>query len=155
MSIAAELIAELKRQNLHVATAESCTGGLLAGAFTDISGASEVFGCGIVSYSNEMKTKLLNVGEDILQEHGAVSAETAVAMAEGVRKLAHADVGLSTTGIAGPGGGSEAKPVGLVYIALADASGTMKKNLFTGNRAEVRQQTVIAVLQMLQQRLMQ
>ena len=154
MNKAAQIIERLASNKLQVATAESCSGGLLAGALTDIPGASEVFGCGIVSYSNEMKIKLLQVSEATLATHGAVSRQTAMEMSQGVRELAGADFGLATTGIAGPGGGSEKKPVGLVYIALSDSQGTIiEKNIFSGNRNDVRQQTVAAVLDMLTQRL--
>lgn len=154
MSGAERIIERLSRNKLQVATAESCTGGLLAGALTAVPGASDVFGCGVVSYSNEMKIKLLKVKEDTLSVHGAVSRETAEEMAQGVRHLAGANFGLATTGIAGPGGGSAAKPVGLVYIALSDARGVIiEKNIFSGDRNEIRKQTVAAVLDMLEQRL--
>ena len=154
MNQAAKIIERVALNKLQIATAESCTGGLLAGAFTDIPGASEVFGCGVVSYSNEMKIKLLRVSAETLAQHGAVSRETAIEMSQGVRSLSGADFGLATTGIAGPGGGTDKKPVGLVYISLSDCRGTIvKKNVFSGNRTAVRQQTVAAVLEMLEQRL--
>lgn len=110
----------LKEKGLTVAVAESCTGGLITDRLTDIPGSSMYLERGLVTYSNRSKTELLGVPEDILQKHGAVSEETARLMAEGVRRLAGTDLGLATTGIAGPDGGSEAKPVGTVFIALAD-----------------------------------
>jgi nicotinamide-nucleotide amidase len=116
------LVTELKARGLTVATAESCTGGLVSKRITEVSGSSAVFGCGVCTYANEMKTKLLGVPEDILAAHGAVSPETAIAMARGVRKLSGADIGVSTTGVAGPDGGTPEKPVGLVYVAVSSES---------------------------------
>lgn len=110
----------LKEQGRTVSVAESCTGGLITDRLTDIPGSSMYLERGLVTYSNRSKTELLGVTEDILQKHGAVSEETARLMAEGVRRLAGSDLGLATTGIAGPDGGSETKPVGTVFIALAD-----------------------------------
>jgi nicotinamide-nucleotide amidase len=114
----------LRRRGRTVAVAESCSGGLLAQRFTSVPGASDYFVGGVVAYANETKTALLGVSEDLLEEHGAVSEPVARAMAEGVRERLAADFGLSTTGISGPAGGSEAKPVGLVCVALAHAEGT-------------------------------
>ncbi len=114
----------LKEKGLTVSVAESCTGGLITDRLTDIPGSSMYLERGLVTYSNRSKTDLLGVPEDILQKHGAVSEETARLMAEGVRKLAGSDLGLATTGIAGPDGGSETKPVGTVFIALADSMET-------------------------------
>jgi nicotinamide-nucleotide amidase len=114
----------LRRRGRTVAVAESCSGGLLAQRFTSVPGASDYFVGGVVAYANETKTALLGVPEDLLEEHGAVSEPVARAMAEGVRERLAADFGLSTTGISGPAGGSEAKPVGLVCVALAHAEGT-------------------------------
>jgi nicotinamide-nucleotide amidase len=114
----------LRRRGCTVAVAESCSGGLLAQRFTSVPGASDYFVGGVVAYANETKTALLGVPEDLLEEHGAVSEPVARAMAEGVRERLAADFGLSTTGISGPAGGSEAKPVGLVCVALAHAEGT-------------------------------
>jgi len=109
----------LKERGLKIAVAESCTGGLISSRITDISGASDYFEAGITTYSNESKIRLLNVPEDIIDRYGAVSEETAKAMAEGVKKTVHADIGVSVTGIAGPTGGTEGKPVGTVFIGLA------------------------------------
>ena len=113
------IVCELKRRGLTLTTAESCTGGLLADRVTDVSGASEVFHEGFVTYSNKAKSELLGVSAELIERHGAVSAEVARAMAEGAKNRAQADFALALTGIAGPGGGSAEKPVGLVHIALA------------------------------------
>ena len=107
-----------------LATAESCTGGYISKCVTEVSGSSGMFECGVCSYANRIKTKVLGVDEQILSTVGAVSYETAKAMAEGVRALADSDVAVSTTGIAGPTGGTPEKPVGLVYIACASDEGT-------------------------------
>ncbi len=115
----------LTNQNKTLALAESCTGGFIANRITNISGASSVFLAGIVSYSNESKQNLLAVEPSILLEHGAVANETARAMAEGARLRLNADYAISVTGIAGPTGGTPEKPVGTVYMALADSSGTI------------------------------
>ena len=117
------LVRALAAKGKTIAAAESCTGGWVAKRITDVSGASAVFGCGIVSYSNETKEKALGVKPETLREYGAVSPETAAEMAEGVRRLSGADIGVSTTGVAGPEP-SEGKPVGLVYAGIASESGT-------------------------------
>lgn len=147
---AERIIALLKEKNLTLATAESCTGGLLAGALTAVPGSSECFGYGLVTYSNEAKQRLLGVPDEVLVSHGAVSAECAFAMALGARQLSGADIALSVTGIAGPGGATEQKPLGLVYICLTMATpGLLEKHVFTGNRDEVRAQTVAAALELI------
>ncbi len=112
-----------------LALAESCTGGLLAKRLTDAAGSSAYFEEGFVTYSNESKERLLGVSHDLLVEHGAVSGPVAEAMAEGVRKIAGADYGLSITGVAGPGGGTEEKPVGLVFVGISDEGGTVAERL--------------------------
>ncbi len=117
----------LTERNLTLAVAESCTGGLIADRLTDIPGSSAFFERGVVTYSNRAKTALLGVPEEVIGAHGAVSAETARLMAEGVRRLAGVDLGVAVTGIAGPSGGTEAKPVGTVHIALADGTNTLSK----------------------------
>lgn len=117
------LVRALAKRGLRIATAESCTGGLVSEYITQVPGASDVFDCGICSYANEIKHKLLGVQQDILETYGAVSEETAAAMASGVRTLSGADLSVSTTGIAGPAGGTAAKPVGTVFIGLADRCG--------------------------------
>jgi nicotinamide-nucleotide amidase len=113
------LLAELKRLGFRLATAESCTGGLLAGLLTEIAGSSAVFERGFVTYSNSAKSELIGVPPALLERHGAVSEEVARAMAEGALAHAPVDVAVSVTGIAGPDGGSPDKPVGLVYVAAA------------------------------------
>ena len=117
-SLQSAVVTALKKAGLTVATAESCTGGSVSRAITDIPGASAVFECGVCAYSNTIKQKLLGVKEETLAQHGAVSAVTAKEMAEGVRTLSGADIGIGITGIAGPNGGSDEKPVGLVYISV-------------------------------------
>ncbi len=114
----------LVRTGQKAATAESCTGGLISKRITEVSGSSSVFECGICSYANRIKHKLLGVNQHTLDTVGAVSVETAEQMANGVMKLADADFGVATTGIAGPTGGSEEKPVGLVYISVCDKRST-------------------------------
>ncbi len=114
-----QLIDRCRNDGLRVATAESCTGGLIAGAITDVPGASDVFDWGVVTYSNEAKSKLLGVPGDLLEKHGAVSAEVAASMAEGALERSGADIAVAVTGIAGPDGGSAEKPVGLVHFAAA------------------------------------
>lgn len=115
----AELIKYCESRELRIATAESCTGGLVAAAITEVAGASQVFDWGVVTYSNKAKTELLGVPTTLIEEHGAVSAEVAIAMAEGALQRSGADCSVAVTGIAGPDGGSEEKPVGLVYLASA------------------------------------
>lgn len=125
-------------QGRSLAAAESCTGGLISKRITDVPDASQVFGLGLVTYSNEAKTQFLGVAETMLQEFGAVSSETARAMAEGARRAGGADIGVSVTGIAGPGGGSEAKPVGTVQIGLAWDGGSLSRHeRILGGRADV------------------
>jgi len=121
--LAKEVITKYKKAGLTIATAESCTGGLVSSILTDISGSSAVLMGGIVSYSNEAKMKLLGVSEDTLEEFGAVSAQTAHEMANGARSVFKVDVAVSITGVAGPTGGTGEKPVGLVFIGLANRKG--------------------------------
>lgn len=150
ITMAEAAVKKLKEHNLKVSAAESCTGGLLAGEITSVAGSSEVFEFGFVTYANRAKTALVDVSETILSSAGAVSEETARLMAEGARKKSGADIGVSATGIAGPGGGTEEKPVGLVYIALADKNGTKVKKLnLSGSREKVRRLTVINILAMI------
>ncbi len=113
-----EVVAKLRERGLKIATAESCTGGLVSERITRVSGSSEVFECGVCSYANRIKEKLLGVSSETLAVLGAVSAETAIRMAEGVKKLSNADIAVSLTGIAGPTGGTDEKPVGLVYLGV-------------------------------------
>ena len=116
-----EVVAKFRERGLKIAVAESCTGGLVSERITRVSGSSEVFECGVCSYSNRIKEKLLGVNHETLSVLGAVSAETAIQMAEGVKKLSDADIAVSLTGIAGPTGGTEEKPVGLVFMGVCTA----------------------------------
>ncbi len=148
------VVQALKEKNLTVATAESCTGGLVSQRITQIPGASEVFGCGVCSYSNAIKQSVLHVSGDTLEKYGAVSRQTAAEMAQGVRMISGADIGVSTTGIAGPGGGSKEKPVGLVYIAIDSekVSKVIKLNLQRGrvdDRENIRHMSAQHVFQMI------
>lgn len=120
---AARTLDDLRRRKLLIATAESCTGGLLTGLLTEIAGSSDVVACGFVTYSNAAKTAMLGVPAELITQYGAVSTEVAEAMARGVLAHSPADISVSITGIAGPGGGSAEKPVGLVYIAVARRGG--------------------------------
>ena len=122
--ISTMLVSELKKRGMKIASVESCTAGIISKIITDAPGSSEVFDLGITTYSNEMKTKMVGVPEEILSLRGAVSPETARAMADGIRRVSGADIGVATTGIAGPGGGTPEKPVGLVYTAISTVNGT-------------------------------
>ncbi len=139
-----------------LATAESCSGGLLAHTITNVPGSSAYFMRGWVTYSNDAKCADLAVPAALLAAHGAVSAEVAEAMARGAALRAHTTYALSTTGVAGPGGGSAAKPVGLVYIAVAGAAERVDvyRNIFAGDRLAVKEQTVRAALAALHRRLL-
>ena len=150
-ALAKESVTICLEKNVTFGTAESCTGGLISAAVTDISGASAVFWGGIVSYDNRVKENLLGVEHETLVTLGAVSAKTAEQMALGAVRALSVDFAVSVTGIAGPGGGTPEKPVGLVYIAVASTKGviTVKENHFKGEREEVRRQTVETALSML------
>lgn len=150
--LAQRLVNRLTAKGWQVATAESCTGGLLAGQITEISGSSNVFSYGIIAYANEIKEKELSVPAEILSKYGAVSAQTAIAMAEGVRRRAGAQFGAGITGIAGPGGGTPEKPVGTVYIAVAGPMGVRVRRLKLGelgDRQRIRLETVRQTLRLL------
>lgn len=137
----------LKEKGLKIAVAESCTGGLIASRITNISGASEYFEAGFITYSNKAKTSFLSVPEEVINRYGAVSYETAKLMAEGAKNAAGVNIGVSVTGIAGPTGGTPEKPVGTVFMGLATGDGTSVRNfLFTGSRLEIKQQTSEAAL---------
>ena len=141
-------------RGVTVALAESCTGGLVADAITDVAGSSGYFTGGVVSYSNEAKETLLDVPRAMLEAHGAVSAQVARAMAEGARARFGADVAASVTGIAGPDGGSDAKPVGLTYVAVADADGVdVRRQVWPGDRAANKVSSAAAVLELLLERI--
>ena len=150
MTVAEKLVALLQAQGLTCATAESCTGGGVGSAITAVPGSSAVFAGGVISYANDVKERVLGVAPETLATVGAVSAETAAQMAAGARRLMGTDLAVSVTGIAGPDGGSDAKPVGLVWFGLATAAGTRtEKCLFCGDRAHVREQAVVHALGML------
>lgn len=149
-----EVVRLLTENGMRVTTAESCTGGLISATLVNVSGASEVLEEGYVTYSNRAKIRLLGVRPETLERYGAVSEQTAREMAEGAAKAASADAALSTTGIAGPGGGSEQKPVGLVYIGcFLGGRTTVKKCLFTFDRTGNRKAAVKAALAVLKDRL--
>ena len=140
------IVEKLSQKGLTVSTVESCTGGKIAAYITDFAGSSEVFTEGVVTYANEAKVRL-GVSEETLKEHGAVSAECAKEMAQSVKNRTGTNIAVSTTGIAGPCGGTEEKPVGLVYSCiLTDKSERVYKFNFSGNRDEIRTQTVEAVI---------
>jgi nicotinamide-nucleotide amidase len=150
---ATALIELCVRKVLRIATAESCTGGLVAGALTEIPGSSAVVDRGFVTYSNAAKQQMLGVSADTLRDHGAVSRQTAEAMARGALGNADADLVVSITGIAGPGGGNPDKPVGLVYFSAASRGGALNAvEMRYGDigRAEVRHKSVLQALSMLQ-----
>lgn len=151
----AEIVGDLlRRRNLKLATAESCTGGLIGDMITDVPGSSEYFLGGVVAYAYEAKTALLGVPVDLLLTYGAVSEETARAMAVGARERLGADVAISVTGILGPGGATPAKQVGLVYIALAGKGVDLcRRFLWRGNRRENKRQSAEAALQLLKEHL--
>ena len=148
-ALATQLIALLKKHNKKITTVESCTGGLVAGAITAVSGSSEVFETGLVTYSNAAKTALVGVPEVLFPQYGAVSQEVAFAMAEGALKTAGADIALSVTGIAGPTGGSAEKPVGMVCFGLSHTGQTRTRTQQFGNigRDNVREKSVAYALQ--------
>ncbi|MGE4248596.1 MAG: CinA family protein [Parvibaculaceae bacterium] len=150
------LLESLRRRGLKLATAESCTGGLIAGLLTEIAGSSDVVERGFVVYSNEAKAGLLGVPESVIAEHGAVSEATARAMAEGALENSLADIAVSVTGIAGPGGGSPEKPVGLVHFACAVRGAPTQHRRFVFARADrhqVRMKSVAAALALVEARL--
>jgi PncC family amidohydrolase len=139
---------------LTVATAESCTGGLIAHAITEIAGSSGYFRGGIVAYGNEVKQNELGVAPEIIAAHGAVSAQVARAMASGARDRLGVDLAVSVTGIAGPAGGTDAKPVGLTYVAVADARGVdVRRFVWLGDRTDNKRASAAAALELLIERL--
>ncbi|MBI5970049.1 MAG: nicotinamide-nucleotide amidohydrolase family protein [Deltaproteobacteria bacterium] len=148
---ATALGASLKRNNLTLAAAESCTGGFLSHLFTNIPGSSDWFKGGVVAYDNAVKTKILGVKASTIERHGAVSEETAVEMARGIKKKLDADVGAAITGIAGPGKGIPGKPVGTVYICVASArKKTVKKFQFKGARVKIKTLSALKAVEMLE-----
>lgn len=152
MELEVEVVGLLKSAGMTLTTVESCTGGLLSGRIVNVSGASEVFEQGFVTYANRAKQKLVGVKASTLEEYGAVSEETAKEMAEGGCKEADADVCLAVTGLAGPDGGTEEKPVGLVYIGCCVQGRTViRKFQFTGNRQKIREHAVVSALVLLRE----
>jgi nicotinamide-nucleotide amidase len=147
---AGRLIGSLIASRMSIATAESCTGGLIVGALTEIPGSSEAVYGGFVTYANAAKTGMIGVSEDLLRAYGAVSAQVARAMAEGARKTARVDIAIAVTGIAGPGGGSPEKPVGLVHLACATKAGVSLIECRFGDlgRHQIRAATVEAALEL-------
>lgn len=148
--LASRVIEIFREKGLSLALAESCTGGMIAETITNVAGASDIFYGSAVTYVNSAKEHILGVARETLEKHGAVSSECAEEMACGARRVYGADVAMSVTGIAGPGGGSEAKPVGTVWFGLAakDDAETFRRR-FDGDRAAVRRQTVEEVLRRL------
>ena len=145
----------LIKNNLKISTAESCTGGMIASRLVSVPGISDVFLEGAVTYANEAKVRTLNVKEETLKKYGAVSEETAREMAEGMAKRTGSDIAVVTTGIAGPGGGSEEKPVGLVYIGLYyKGEISVYKNVFNGNRQKVRTKATVTALDMVRRKIL-
>jgi len=137
------------KKGIFITTAESCTGGLIASSIVSISGSSNIFKSSFITYSNQMKTKLLNIDSEIIEINGAVSEIVATKMAKNILDVLEADISIAVTGIAGPGGGSKDKPVGLVWIAIGNKNLTItEKFLFSGNRLDVRQKTTLEALKL-------
>lgn len=150
LDLAASVLEICRARDWHIATAESCTGGLVAAALTAIAGSSDVVDRGFIAYSNGAKSELVGVPAPTIAAYGAVSGETAAAMAEGAVARAPVDLAVSITGVAGPGGGSAEKPVGLVYLALARRGGAtrVERRIFPGDRAAVRRSAVVLALEL-------
>lgn len=147
--LALRLVQALKVRELHISTAESCTGGMIAAALTEVEGASQVFELGVVSYSDDIKNRVLQVSEKTLEKFTVYSAATAAEMISGVLRLGGADLAVAVTGLAGPGGGTAERPVGLVYIAVGnDRDLQVRKFNFPGNRSNIRRQALENALQM-------
>lgn len=150
MTLEEQVVALMREKNLTLAVAESCTGGMLSSRIIDVAGVSDVYKAGFVTYANEAKQKLIGVKEETLVQYGAVSEQTAKEMVLGALEAAEADMAVATTGIAGPGGGTKEKPVGLVYIACGNAENiVVEKCMFNGTRSEIRQASVEYALGML------
>jgi len=151
LALAEEVLAACRARKWHLATAESCTGGLVAAALTAIAGSSDVVERSFVTYSNEAKMELLGVSAETIAAHGAVSAQTAAAMARGAIARAPVDLAVSITGVVGPGGGTPQKPVGLVYLGVARKDGTarIERRIFPGDRTEIRNAALLLALELL------
>ena len=153
-ALAEEVVKMLKNAGMTVTTVESCTGGLISATLVDVAGASAVLNQAYVTYANEAKQSLVGVKTETLEAYGAVSEQTAREMAEGGAKAANADAALAVTGIAGPDGGTAEKPVGLVYIGChVNGNTVVERNVFSGTRREVREQSVGAALALLKRQL--
>ena len=149
-----KIISYCREQHMYISATESCTGGLVSASIVHEPGSSDVFCEGYVTYSNEAKMRILNVNEQTLAQYGAVSEQTASEMAAGLHAVSGADICISTTGIAGPGGGTEEKEVGLVYIGLwINGSVIVKENHFLGDRTSVREQTVNEAFHMIESKI--
>jgi PncC family amidohydrolase len=154
VELAGRLFDVCVERGLTVATAESCTGGLVAHAITEIAGSSTYYLGGFVTYADDVKRDQLGVGIELLAAHGAVSAQVARAMAEGARARLGTDLAVAITGIAGPGGGSDEKPVGLTYVAVADGEGVdVRRYLWPGDRSANKRDSAVAALELLLDRL--
>jgi nicotinamide-nucleotide amidase len=155
VDLAAVVLERARQAGLSLGTAESCTGGLVGGRLTTVPGSSDVFEGGVICYSNRLKTELLGVGPELIEEHGAVSEPVSRAMAEGARVRIGVDLAVSLTGVAGPGGGTAEKPVGTVWFAVASAAGTESKRVvFLGSRGEIRERASQTGLFLLYRRLL-
>ena len=142
----------LTKKKMTLSVAESCTGGLISDSLTNIPGSSKFFICGIIAYSNDTKIKLLGISPDIIRDHGAVSKETALALSENVKRIAHADIGIGVTGIAGPGGATPLKPIGVVFISVCLSRHCyFKKFNFSGTRTKIKRLAKDAALRMLKE----
>ncbi|HZK34503.1 MAG TPA: nicotinamide-nucleotide amidohydrolase family protein, partial [Bacillota bacterium] len=149
-NIQSVVIKLLRKKGYTLSVAESCTGGHISDMLTGIAGASEVFMEGLITYSNESKIKRLKVKKDTIKQYGAVSEQTAREMAEGARRTLNTDIGISVTGIAGPGGATKEKPIGLVYIAIAKHDKVLVKECrFTGNRSTIKHNSSCEILNLL------
>ncbi len=154
LELARRLGATCRDRGLRIGTAESCTGGLVAHVITEVAGSSDYFTGGLVTYSNDLKTGLVDVPADVLEAHGAVSAQVARAMAEGARRRLAVDLAVAVTGVAGPDGGTAAKPVGLTYIAVADSDGDdVRRHVWDSDRTGNKRLSAAAALGFLLARL--
>lgn len=155
MTLEERIVEHMREKELTLAAAESCTGGMLSSRIIDVPGVSEVYKAGFVTYANEAKQNLIGVKEETLKEFGAVSEQTAKEMVLGAMKAAKTDMAVATTGVAGPGGGTKEKPVGLVYIACGSEDDIIvERCLFKGTRSEIRQASVEHALGMLYKEIM-
>ena len=154
LELARRLGTACRDRGLRIGTAESCTGGLVAHVITEVPGSSDYFTGGLVTYSNDLKTGLVDVPADVLEAHGAVSAQVARAMAEGARRRLAVDLAVAVTGVAGPDGGTAAKPVGLTYVAVADADGDdVRRHVWDSDRTGNKRLSAAAALDLLLARL--